>query len=406
MSERDVAVTGLGLVTPAGHGPEAFWDGLAACRSTAARDPRLAGLPVDLSCPVEDPDVAAVLGRRLAWRTDRFIHLALLAARDAVRDAALTPGEWEAPRVAVVIGTGNGGGDQQHRDHARLAAGRPGSVSPTSLPRSLPNMAAGEVSTDLQALGPSLSVSTACASGSTALGVARDLLRSGSCDIAVAGGTDTARAPVAAVGFAQLGALSRAHEPHAASRPFDADRDGFVLGEGAGMLVLERAEHARARRAPLRAYLAGYGAAADGHHHTDPSPHGEGLQRAMAAAVRDAGLDPFDVHHVNAHATSTRTGDRAEAHALRKFFGTPPPVTAVKSVTGHTLAASGAVEAAATVLALQHQHIPPTANLDRIDPEIDLDVVTTAPRPCRMTAALSNSCGFGGQNAALLFRAA
>ncbi len=406
MREQEIAVTGLGLVTPAGHGPEAFWDGLTAGRPTAARDPGLAGLPVEISCPVVEPDVPALLGRRLSWRLDRFIQLALVAARDAVRDAALDPEGWDAPRVAVVIGTGNGGGDQRDRDYARLAAGRPRSVSPTSLPRSLPNMAAGEVSTDLHALGPSLSVSTACASGATALGVARDLLRSGTCDIAVAGGTDTARAPFAAVGFAQLGALSRRHEPSAASRPFDADRDGFVLGEGAGILVLERLEHARARRAPLRAYLGGYGASADGHHHTNPSPHGEGLHRAMSTALRDAGLSPHDVHHVNAHATSTEAGDRAEARAVRALFGTPPPVTAPKGVTGHTLAASGAVEAAATVLTLQHQQIPPTANLDRLDPDIELDVVTKAPRPRRMEAALSNSCGFGGQNAALLFRTA
>lgn len=406
MRDRDVAVTGLGAVTPAGHGPGHFWDGLTAARPTAAPDPLLAGLPVDFSCPVTAPDVAGVLGRRLTWRLDRFVQLALVAARDAVRDAGLDTGDWDAPRVAVVLGVGKGGGDQQHRDHERLAAGRPRAVSPTSLPRSLPNMAAGEVSTDLHALGPSLAVSTACASGSTALGVARDLLRSGSCDIAVAGGTDSARAPLAAVGFAQLGALSRGHDPSAASRPFDADRDGFVLGEGAGVLVLERAEHARARRAPLRAYLGGYGASADGHHATDPSPHGGGLQRAMAAAVRDAGLGPYDVDHVNAHATSTRAGDLAEARALRAYFGTPPPVTALKSVTGHTLAASGAIEAVATVLALQHQQIPPTANLDRLDPQIDLDVVSKVPRPRRMTAALSNSCGFGGQNAALLFRSA
>ncbi|GGU99581.1 3-oxoacyl-[acyl-carrier-protein] synthase 2 [Streptomyces albospinus] len=406
MTAVDVAVTGLGLVTPAGIGVQATWDGLLSGRSLAATDEQLAGLPVNFSCRVPDFDPTALLGRRLSWRIDRFIQMGLVATREAVTDAGWDPTAWDGARVAVVLGNGNGGNDQTQRDYDLLNSGRHRAISPLSITRTVANMLAGEISTDLKALGPSLVTSTACASGGTAIGIARDLLVSGACDIAITGGSESVRYPMAAASFCQMGALSaRVHDPAGACRPFDADRDGFVLGEGAGVLVLERLVDARARNAVVRALVAGYGASSDGYHFTSPDPEGQGVVRAIRAALADAALSESDIDHVNAHGTSTQQNDLAEARALRSVFGTPPPVTANKSVLGHSIGGAGGIEAAVTVLSLQHQTIPPVANLDRLDPDIDLDVVTKTPRSQRLGAALSNSIGFGGQNAVLAFRA-
>ncbi|MFI2076622.1 MULTISPECIES: beta-ketoacyl-[acyl-carrier-protein] synthase family protein [Streptomyces] len=407
MSEREVAVTGIGMVTPAGLGREATWDGLCAGEGLGAFDEDLAGLPVDFSCRVPGFDGNALLGRRITWRNDRFIHLAMVAAREAVADAALDPAVWDAPRVAIVIGTASNGGDRWPQEYRNLDEGRVEAISPTALLRSLPNMVAGEVSKDLRALGPCLTTSTACASGATAVGTARDLLRAGACDIAIAGGTDSARVPMGSAAFYRMQALSRrCHDPAGASRPFDADRDGFVLSEGAAMLILERPLHARARGARVRGYLSGYGASSDGYHATRPDPEGAGARRAVEAALADARAELAEVHHVNAHGTSTPLNDEVEAAMLSAVFRTPPPVTSLKGVIGHSLGAAGAVDAACTVLSLERQLIPPTANLDRLDDGMDLDVVTKIARRHRMEGALSNSFGFGGQNAVLFFRAA
>ncbi|MFJ9694568.1 beta-ketoacyl-[acyl-carrier-protein] synthase family protein [Kitasatospora sp. NPDC101183] len=406
MSPRAVAVTGLGLVTPAGCGAEAVWNRFLDARPTARRDPELAGLAVDFSCPVADFDPAALLGGRLARRLDRYSQMAVAAARQAVADAGLDPGEWDGTRVGVVLGVSANSVHTYAVEYARLAEGRADRVSPLMLPRSIPNMAAGEVSLDLGARGPALVVSTACASGTSALALAADLLRAGTCDLVLAGGTDSPRTPMTAVAFDRLGALSRRrHDPEGASRPFDADRDGFVLGEGAGVLVLERAEHARARGARPYAHLAGHGSAADAHHPTAPDPDGEGLARAARAALADAGLAPYEIGHVNAHGTGTALNDPAEAAALRRVFHRPPPVTANKSVIGHCMGAAGAIEAALTVLTLRHRLIPPTANLDRLDDGIGLDVVAKAPRPLDAPAALTVSSGFGGHSAAVVLTA-
>ncbi|WP_208036019.1 beta-ketoacyl-[acyl-carrier-protein] synthase family protein [Streptomyces cyanogenus] len=401
-----VAVTGLGMVTPAGIGRDAAWAGLCAGRSTATADPALDGLPVAFSCQVPPLDAAGLLGHRLARRLDRFTTFALLAAREAVADAGLAPGGWDGARVGVVMGVGTGSMQGWQAEFDRLAAHVPERVSPLALPRSVPNMAAAEIALDLGTLGPNMVVSTACASGTSALGLARDWLLSGRCDLVLAGGSESARLRMTAACFAQMRALSRrADAPAAASRPFDRDRDGFVLGEGAAVLALERTEDARARGARPAALLAGFGASCDAHHFTAPHPDGDGAARALSGALADAGLAPEDIDHVNAHGTATPQGDAAEHNALHRVFRRPPPVTAVKGTIGHAIGGAGAIEAACTVLTLRHQLIPPTANLDTLDPAMDLDVVAKAPRPHRMGAAVSNSFGFGGQNAVLAFTA-
>ncbi|MEU0335106.1 beta-ketoacyl-[acyl-carrier-protein] synthase family protein [Streptomyces sp. NPDC006193] len=405
-----VAVTGLGLVTPAGIGRDAAWAGLCAGQSTAAPDPALDGLPVAFSCRVPGLDAAALLGHRLARRLDRFTTFALIAAREAVADARLAPGGWDGAdgvRVGVVMGVGTGSMQGWQAEFDRLAGHTPDRVSPLALPRSVPNMAAAEIALDLGARGPNMVVSTACASGTSAIGLARDWLLSGRCDLVLAGGSESARLRMTAACFAQMRALSRrSAAPHAASRPFDRDRDGFVLGEGAAVLVLERTEDARARGVRPEALLAGFGASCDAHHFTAPRPDGEGAAQALRGALADAGLAPEDIDHVNAHGTATPQGDAAEHNALHRVFHRPPPVTAVKGTIGHAIGGAGAIEAACTVLTLRHQLIPPTANLDTLDPAMDLDVVVKTPRRRRMRAAVSNSFGFGGQNAVLAFTAA
>ncbi|MEV6345320.1 beta-ketoacyl-[acyl-carrier-protein] synthase family protein [Actinoplanes sp. NPDC051851] len=406
MSGRDaVAVTGLGLVTPAGVGVEESWAGLCRGVSTAAPDPELAGTPVTFSCRVPGFDGDALLGARLSRRIAPFSRFAVAATKQAVADAGLDPGTWEPARVAVILGVGSASMEGFEAGFEHLRAGRVEALSPYTLPRSVPNMAAAEAALALGAQGPCFTVSSACASGAHALGVARDLLLSGACDVVIAGGAESGRTRISAACFWKIGALSgRGDQPELASRPFDLDRDGFVLGEGAGVLVLERTADARARRAPVRAYLAGYGASADAHHVTAPHPEGRGAVQAIRTALTDAGLAPSEIGHVNAHATSTPMNDVVEARALREVFGpSVPPVTAIKGTIGHAMGAAGAIEAASVVLSLQRALLPPTANLDKLDPAVDLDVVSTRPRHLRPAPAVSTSFGFGGQNAALLF---
>ncbi|MEU6370182.1 beta-ketoacyl-[acyl-carrier-protein] synthase family protein [Streptomyces sp. NPDC046931] len=409
MSARPaVAVTGLGLVSPLGIGIEATWSGLLAGVSRAATDGLLQGLPVDFCCAVPGFDADDLLGRRLAWRLEPYAQMALVAAREAVADAGLDPASWEGSRVAVVLGTGGTSTRHFDKQFKNFAAERHDRVSPLFIPRCLTNLTAGEISSDLRAFGPSLSVSTACASGATAIGLGRDLLLSGSCDIAVVGGAESARARVTSVGFSRMGALStRVSAPAEASRPFDSDRDGFVLGEGAGIFVLERADDAQARSARVHGHIAGFGASADGHHFTTPDPEGRGTELATRSALADAGMTAADIGHINAHGTATVIGDAAEAAMLGRVFTHAPPVTATKSLMGHALGASAALEAAFTLLALTHQRVPVIANLDRVDDTAgELDLVMEKPRDVVAEAALSTSFGFGGQNAALVLTAA
>jgi beta-ketoacyl-acyl-carrier-protein synthase II len=398
-----VAVTGLGLVTPAGIGVEATWQRVLSGESTATRDANLEGLAVDFSCRVPDFDPAALIDRKAARRLDRFVQLAVVAAREAVADAGLDPQTWDGARVGVVLGCGMGGAWTWEAQHRRMLEHGAERVSAMLIPMLVPNMVAGQLAMDLGALGPNLVTATACASGATAIGTARDLLRSGACDIVLTGGTESGLTPLSIAGFAQMGALStRTDDPATASRPFDVARDGFVAAEAAGVLVLERLEDAAARQAPVRAHLAGYGASADGYHITAPDPDGGGAERAIRAALADAGIDPSEVDHVNAHGTSTPLNDASEARTIRRVLGEDVAVTSTKGVTGHALGAAGAIEAAFSVLAVQHGVIPPTANLESQDPEIDLDVVAKAPREGALEVAMSDSFGFGGQNAVLV----
>jgi 3-oxoacyl-[acyl-carrier-protein] synthase II len=401
MPVRQVAVTGLGLVTPAGIGVACTWDRVCAGIPAADTDPVLDGHPVRISCRVPGFDADELLGGRASRRSDPFVQFAVIAAREALSDAGLDPLTWDGARVGVVLGCADGGPGTVETQHDVLREHGPGRVSPLLLPMQLPNMLAGQMSIEIGATGPSLVVATACASGGTALGLAVDLLRLGRCDVVLAGGSDAMVTPLVMAGFARMGALSRRNDdPKGASRPFDADRDGFVAAEGAGMLVLERAEDARARRARIRALLAGHGESADAHHVTAPDPAGRGLERAIRVALADAGLSPGEVDHVNAHGTSTPANDLTEAQVLRRILGTRPLVTSTKGVTGHLFGAAGAIEAAFTVLSLECGLIPPTANLTNPDPRIHLDLAT-APTMARPRTAISTSAGFGGQNAAL-----
>lgn len=401
MAETSVAVTGLGMYTPAGVGVADSWAGVVAGNPTARRDPALAGLPVDFSSrvPVEPVEL---LGGRVARRMDRFTQFAVVAAREAVADAGLNPTAWDSARVGVVLGSADGGPGTVERQHRVLLAEAATAVSPLLLPMQLPNMSAGCVSIDLGASGPSLVVATACASGATAIGLARDLLLLDRCDVVVAGGAEAMITPLVMAGFAQMGALSRrSADPASASRPFDEDRDGFVAGEGAAVVVLERVSDARARGAPVRALLAGFGASADAYHLAAPDPAGRGCERALRTALADAGIGPGEVDHVNAHGTSTPQGDLAEARVLERVLGDRPVVTSTKGVTGHLFGAAGAAEAAFSVLTIEHHVVPPTANLTHLDPRIKVRVADQ-PVHTPIEVAVSTSVGFGGHNAVLV----
>jgi beta-ketoacyl-acyl-carrier-protein synthase II len=409
----DVVVTGIGILSPSGRGLEAAWAGVLSGRTAAAVDDQLVemGTPVTISCrvPAFDPD--AELGRGASRRLDRFTHLAVIAAREAIAHAGLSADgderitEVDADRTGVLLGSGIGGAETWAEEYPRYLDKGPGRVSPMFVPKMLSNTAAGTVAIRSGARGPNMTVNTACAAGASAIHVARDLLRSGAADVMLAGGVEAGVTGLSVSAFAQMGALSKNPDPATASRPFDVDRNGFVIGEGAAVLVLERAEDAAARGATALAVVAGAGASADAHHATAPPEDGGGAILAMRRAVEDAGIDPSMIGHLNAHGTSTPLNDAAEARALRAVFGDHTDrivVSSTKGVTGHTLGAAGAIEAAFAIQALRTGLVPPTANLTTQDPDIHLDVVAGAPREVTLDAVLSTSMGFGGQNAALV----
>jgi len=383
---RRVAVVGLGVLAHAGIGPEAFFAGLSV-PPEPSRDRR-----------VENFDPATVLGPKEARHADRFTHFAVAAAEQAIEDAGHP--EVDPARAAVWIGTGVGG--LETLENQVLVNHERGSrrVTPFLVPMMMANAAPATVSMRLGWRGPCETTVTACAAGSQAIANAARLVASGRCLVAMAGGSEAAITPTARAGFANMTALSRS----GISRPFDRDRDGFVMGEGAGMLVLEDWEHAEARGARIYAELAGVASNADAYHITAPSPGGSGAAACMELALADAGISSADVVHINAHGTSTPLNDLAEAEAIEKVFGTPgPPVTSIKGVNGHALGAAGAIEAVASVLTLLYGRIPPTGGLVHQDPEIHLDIVRETPRPLSPGPIISNSFGFGGHNACLVF---
>ncbi|MGW1544714.1 beta-ketoacyl-[acyl-carrier-protein] synthase family protein [Streptomyces sp. NPDC002309] len=403
MSGFPALVTGAGLVTPAGVGVTTNWATVLAGRPTAAHLPELDGLPVTMACQV--PDFSPQELGHGSWQWDRFTQFAVVAAREALKQAGLAPGDWaDSSRVAVIIGSGAGGTATLEAQHRILLEEGPSSVSPLTLPMGLVNMAAGQVAIDISANGPCFAPCTACAAGASALGLGRELLRQDVADVVVAGGTEAPITPLYISSFARMRALSRrSDDPATASRPFDSGRDGFVLGEGAGVLVLETEEHAAARGARPLARLTGYGASSDAHHVTSPHPQGRGAELAMRAALGDADLTAGDVDYVNAHGTSTPLNDVTEAAVVSRLLGNGVAVSSTKGVTGHPLGAAGAIEAAYCALAIRDGLIPPTAGLVDPDPRIEVDLVRGSARTGPVRAALSNSFGFGGQNATLVF---
>jgi 3-oxoacyl-[acyl-carrier-protein] synthase II len=399
-----VAVTGLGVKTGAGSDIETFWSTLAAGRSTAAGITRYdpSDLPVRFGCEVLDFDPTAYLGAKDARRVDRVTQLGFAAAADALTDAG--EHRCDPARSAVIVGTGVGGLITLEEQVAIYNEKGSARVSPFLVPMMMANATAGTIAMQFGWKGPNFCVATACAASANAIGEAARLIRDESADIVMTGGSESCMTPTAISAFARMTALSgRNDDPEHASRPFDADRDGFVMGEGAAALVLERWDRAVARGAHIYGEVLGYGRNADAYHITAPSPGGEGAAACMQLALEDAGLSPGAIGHVNAHGTSTPMNDAAEAEAIGKVFsGSAPPVTSTKGVTGHLIGAAGATEAIACLLTFANGAIPPTANLERLGEEIALDVVGGAPRSLDPAPALSNSFGFGGHNATLV----
>jgi 3-oxoacyl-[acyl-carrier-protein] synthase II len=407
-----VFVTGTGVVSPLGNSTELFWENLIAGRSGAGPITRFdtSGYTTHFACEVKDFSYEGILDRKDAKRMDRFVQYAVVATHEALKNSGLDLESTDRTRVGVIIGSGIGGMETFEEQHSNLVHKGPGRVSPFFIPMMIVDMAAGQISIQFGLKGPNFATVSACASGAHAIGEALRLIRAGDADVIVAGGSEATITPMALAGFGSARALStRNDDPQRASRPFDTDRDGFVIGEGAAVLVLESEEHARRRGATLLSELCGYGASGDAYHMTAPCVDGEGAARAMQRALDDARLPKDSVQHVNAHGTSTPAGDPAEVAAIKSVFGEHARrlmVSSTKSMTGHLLGAAGGIEAVAVALTLARGIIPPTINLERPDPTCDLDFVPAQARTQRVKAALSNSFGFGGHNVTLALKAA
>lgn len=406
MGSRRVVVTGMGVISPLGRDVEQTWQALVAGRSGVGRITAFdAGeWPVKIAAEVKGFDASATLGRRRARHLDRVVQLALVATKEAIEASKLDVAST-AERAGVVYASGIGGLKAWEDGMRTLVKRGPEWVNPYVIPMMIPNMAAGEIAIEWGLLGYNCCTVTACSASAHAIGTAFDVIRLGRADVMVCGGSEAAITPVGVAGFAAMKALStRNDEPERASRPFDAERDGFVLGEAAATLVIEEREFALRRGAPVLAELVGYGATADAYHITQPHPSGDGAVRAMQAALDDAGLETLDIGYVNAHGTSTAPNDRIETLALKRVFGDQvPPTSSTKSMTGHTLGAAGALESVFSVLALRGSVLPPTINLENPDPECDLDYVANQARPLELRYVMTNSLGFGGHNASLIF---
>jgi len=407
---RRVVITGLGAVTPTGVGVDAMWESLAAGRSgiSAIEHFDASEYPTRFAGYIRDFDSSAVLDSKEARRMSRFQQFAMVAAAEALADAGLSEIDDElAPRAGVIVGSGIGGLQTMEEQTLVLAERGPSRISPFLVPMMIVDLAAGQISIRYNLKGINYAPVSACATGNHALGEAFEAIRRDDADIVVAGGFDAGVTPLGVAGFCAARALSnRNDDPQGASRPWSASRDGFVIAEGGALLVLEEYEHAKARGAQIYCELAGYGASADAYHITAPAPDGSGAMRAMSAALAKAGLAPGDIDYINAHGTSTPVGDVAETNAIKKVFGADAPlVSSTKSMMGHMLGGAGAAEACACVLAMRESLIPPTINLTDPDPECDLDYIPLTAREKSVGASMSNSFGFGGHNATLVFRA-
>ncbi|MFN2484835.1 MAG: beta-ketoacyl-ACP synthase II [Candidatus Limnocylindria bacterium] len=413
-NERRVVVTGIGALTPLGNDVATTWDGLVAGRSgidrIAAFDP--SRLTSQVAGEVKGFDPLTVMDRKEVRRNDRYVHLVWAATLEALRDARL-PERFEdeelADRTGAIIGSGIGGINTLVRDVTEAVERGPNAIGPFLVTMLIVDMAPGFVAIQTGARGPNYSTVSACSSSNHALGDALNTIRRGDADVMIAGGAEAGIGEIPVAAFAAMRALStkRNHEPQRASRPFDADRDGFVIGEGAGILILEEREHARARGARIHAEFVGYGSTDDASHITLPAPGGRGAAESMRLAMRDAGIGPSDVDYINAHGTSTPPNDRSETEAIKAAFGEDAyrvPISSTKSMTGHLLGAGGGVEAIASVMAIREGCIPPTINLDNADPDCDLDYVPNEARAARVDTVMSNAFGFGGHNTTVIFR--
>ncbi len=410
MSERRVVITGMGVLTPLGSELEVFWQNLLAGKSgigpvtrfdTTAYDCKIGG-------EVRGFKPEEFMPIKETRRTDRFTQYAIAAAKKAIADAGIEVAKSDPNRIGVLIGSGIGGMETIEDQVGTLIRKGPGRVSPFMIPMLIVNMASGYVSMLVGAKGPNLAVVSACATATHALGEAARAIVHNDADIMIAGGTEAAITQMGYAGFCAMKALStRNDEPERASRPFDAQRDGFVMGEGAGVCILESLEHARKRHAKIYAEVAGYGITGDAYHMSAPAPEGEGAARSMAMALKHAGLNPEEVDYINAHGTSTPVGDKCETQAIKTVFGAHAKklaVSSTKSMTGHLLGAAGAVETAVCALAIRDGMIPPTINYENPDPECDLDYVPNKARQTNVRACMNNSLGFGGHNATLIVK--
>ncbi|HEC96555.1 MAG TPA: beta-ketoacyl-[acyl-carrier-protein] synthase II [Nitrospirae bacterium] len=410
MNLRRVVITGLGLITPLGLGVEKNWSAMLEGRSGIGTISSFDStpLPVHIAGEVKDFDPGDYIEHKEIKKMDRFIHFAIAAAQMAMDDSGLRITGANAERVGVVVGSGIGGLPAIEHYHQALLEKGYKRVTPFFIPMLIINLAAGRVSMRFGAKGPNSAVCTACATGTHAIGDAFRIIQRGEADAMIAGGTEAVIAPLGMVGFAVMKALSRRNDdPDKASRPFDRDRDGFVMGEGSGIVILESLETAINRGAKIYAEIVGYGMTGDAYHITSPAPGGEGAVRCMTVTLKDAGVSPDEVDYINAHGTSTKFNDEVETEAIKTVFGKHAyelAVSSTKSMTGHLLGAAGGVEAAVSALSVLKNIIPPTINLENPDPQCDLDYVTQAYRKRTVNYALSNSFGFGGTNACLLFK--
>ncbi|WP_227766712.1 beta-ketoacyl-ACP synthase II [Zhaonella formicivorans] len=409
MAKR-VVITGMGVISPVGIGKDSFWKALINGESGIGPITRFdaTDYATRIAGEVKGFEPADFLDRKEAKRMDRFTQFAVSAARMAVEDAALSLQEVDLDRCGVVFGTGIGGTQTFEEQHAVLIEKGPGRVSPFFVPMMIGNMAAGQISINLGLRGPNYTIVNACASSTNSIGEAFKLIQRGDADLVLTGGAEASVTPMSVAGFCAMKAMStRNDEPTKACRPFDSQRDGFVLGEGAGVLVLEDLEHARKRGATIYAEIVGYGCTDDAHHITAPAPGGSGAAKAMRLALKDANLQPQDISYINAHGTSTDLNDKYETAAIKEVFGSYTgkiAISSTKSMTGHLLGAAGAIEAIASALAIVHSVVPPTINYENPDPECDLDYVPNQARKMKVEAALSNSFGFGGHNATIILK--